>query len=108
MKEKFTPYKPRQFYWGSLHPHLWLVDYQGGKVGVGRLMAVSYDKLTACNLLQLAHPNMRRSFEDMAIAVSCFHDVYKKAMKPYKGGTVGEYSCLVSKEQFLKEFKQYA
>jgi hypothetical protein len=97
--------KLEKFYWDDVHPCKWVTDnpFNGGKFGVGIFYSLAPETLASANLLSLKWPRPYQSYETMAKAVSDYPRFVKLANKPYKGGTLGEYSCLVSKSHFLAE-----
>ena len=92
---------------GDLHPTAYSVVHEGSEMGVGilyskALAAGNVEQLTGFNILLARQPLMLASREHMIQAVMDFSIVNTFASKPYLGGTVGEYACLVSPEQLRK------
>ena len=96
-------------YWhGDIHPRDYKLTEGHRAYGIGILFEKAeregnLNALASFNIVLQRHPDMLKGDKEMLAAVADFSVVREYAAKPYLGGTVGEYACLVSPET-LKRF----
>jgi hypothetical protein len=97
-----------KWWWSPEHPHNYVATHPetGQPAGVGVLLRKAPDAALRFNLTWLVHGESLKTWEGCREGV-CFISSLKPLMdKPALGGTLGELSCLYTKEQFLKYCKE--